>query len=167
MEIAFDTYWNVTETVQTWKPDAVISIMDASHLAPSLQYPSECHLKLGFHDIQRPEAGRIAPSLQHIIDMLDFVNTRRKTGARRVLVHCMAGVSRSPAAAYIIAVCVRNEDPVRAATLLTQGAPFVTPNMLMIKHADQLSGWGGAMVQALRRHTVGAKTPGPAHPIMI
>jgi predicted protein tyrosine phosphatase len=167
VEIAFDTYWNVTETVQTWKPDAVISIMDASHLAPSLQYRSERHLKLGFHDIQRPEAGRTAPSSQHIMDMLEFVNTRRKTGARRVLVHCMAGVSRSPAAAYIIAVCVRNEDPLRAATLLIQAAPFVTPNMLMVKHADQLSGWGGAMAQALRSKTIGAQTRGPAHPIMI
>lgn len=141
--------------------------MDAFHLAPSIQCASECHLKLGFHDIERPEAGKTAPSLEHIKDLPDFVKSRRKSGAKKVLLHCMAGVSRSPAAAFILAVCVRNEHPVRAATLLTQAAPFVTPNMLMIKHADYLSGWRGAMSNALQRHRTGPEISGSVHPIII
>ena len=66
-----------------------------------------------------------------------------------MFIHCAAGVRRSPAAAYIIAVITRHEDPFRAAHVLFQEAPFVDPNMLMIKHADRLAGLEGGMVQAI------------------
>jgi predicted protein tyrosine phosphatase len=62
----------------------------------------------------------------------------------------MAGVSRSPAAAYIVAVLVRKEDPVRAAVQLCRAAPFAEPNLLMVRYADDLGGWNGAMLAAIR-----------------
>ena len=150
MRIAVDSYWNVAETTRRLQPDAVISIMDAAHLAPHLFLAPQRHLHLGFHDVEKPQAGKALPTRDQIASMIEFAEKHRKSGARHLLIHCMAGVSRSPAAAYILAVSVRKEDPVRSAAQLFQAAPFASPNMLMIHHADQLGGWKGSMVAAMR-----------------
>ena len=148
MRIAVDNYWNVEETTRRLQPDAVISIMDAAHLAPALFLAPERHLQLGFHDIERKEAGKTPPAQDQIAAMIAFADQHRRSGARHLLIHCMAGVSRSPAAAYILAVSVRREDPGRSAVQLFQAAPFADPNMLMIRHADELGGWmeGGNVI---------------------
>lgn len=164
MKISVDSYWNVTESTRRLQPDAVISIMDAANLAPSLLLAPERHLHLGFHDIQKPEAGRSPPSREQIARMIEFAESHRKSGARQLLIHCMAGVSRSPAAAYILAISVRKEDPLRAATQLFRAAPFADPNMLMIRHADDLCGWKGTMlatVRAAQENLVDTQQPHP------
>ena len=150
MKITVDSYWNVSEAARRLQPDAVISIMDAAHLAPSLLLPADRHLQLGFHDIQKPETGKSLPTRNQIATMIEFAELHRKSGARHLLIHCMAGVSRSPAAAYILAVSVRREDPVRSALQLFQAAPFAHPNLLMIRHADELGSWNGTMISAVR-----------------
>lgn len=150
MRIAVDNYWNVEETTRRLQPDAVISIMDAAHLAPVLFLAPERHLQLGFHDIERKEAGKTPPAQDQIARMIAFADKHRRSGARHLLIRCMAGVSRSPAAAYILAVSVRKEDPVRSAVQLFQAAPFARPNMLMVQHADLIGGWNGTMTTALR-----------------
>jgi predicted protein tyrosine phosphatase len=150
VKISVDSYWNVIEAKRHLLPDAAISIMDATDLAPSLLLTPERHLRIGCHDITKPENGKISPTRDQISRMIAFAEYHRKSGAQRLLVHCMAGVSRSPAAAYIIAVSVRREGPVRAAAQLFEAAPFASPNMLMVKHADELGGWRGSMVTAIR-----------------
>jgi len=72
MKISVDSYWNVTDATRRLQPDAVISIMDAAHLAPSLLLAPERHLHLGFHDIQKPEAGRSPPSREQIVPADDI-----------------------------------------------------------------------------------------------
>lgn len=150
MKLYVGNYWTAKSFVQQSRPDAVISIMDATHLAPDVGLPPERHLKLGFHDIERPEIGKIEPSASHISELVGFSRTQKATGARTVFLHCAAGVRRSPAAAYILAVTVRFEDPLRAATVLFEAAPFVDPNTLMIRHADAIGGFDGSMVKAIQ-----------------
>ncbi len=150
MKIAVDNYWNVVDTAHRLKPDVVISLMDAARLAPSLHLPASRHLTLGFHDIQKPETGRSPPTRDQVGTLIEFAEHHRRSGAGLLLIHCMAGVSRSPAAAYILAVSIRNEDPLRAATLLFRAAPFADPNMLMVKHADAIIGLNGSMTEAVR-----------------
>ena len=41
MRIAVDNYWNVTRLTHDHIPDAVISIIDAAALAPSLLLPND------------------------------------------------------------------------------------------------------------------------------
>lgn len=130
--------------------------MDDARLAPDIGLPAERHLKLGFHDIERPEIGKIEPSASHISELIRFSRAQKATGARTVFLHCAAGVRRSPAAAYILAVTVRFEDPLRAAHILFQAAPFVDPNTLMIRHADAISGSNGSMVKAIQSFRVSA-----------
>ena len=151
MQIGVESYWGVEETALTFRPDAVISIMDQARLVPRLAVTPQNHFSIGFHDIEHPEQGKTEPSRDHIGQLIEFAARCQREGAERLLVHCMAGVPRSPAASFIIAIAVRGDDPVRAAHVLFEAAPFVDPNMLMIKHADMLGGHSGEAVRAIQR----------------
>lgn len=112
-------------------------------------------LHLVFHDIVEAREGLIAPSGETIGAMLDF--SRVRAPETPLLIHCWAGISRSSAAAYILA-CDRHpgcEDEL--ATALRARAPFVTPNRLMVTLADDLLGRNGAMVDAIARVGRGAE----------
>ena len=105
-------------------------------------------LRLAFHDIAAPRPGLTPATVDDIERLLAFA--RGWTGDRPMLVHCWAGVSRSPAAAYIIA-CDRAPpgEEARLAANLRAAAPFATPNPLLVALADRLLRRGGAMVEAI------------------
>jgi predicted protein tyrosine phosphatase len=107
LSIAVESYWNVAKTTRRLHPGAVISVMHAAHLAQHLFLAPGRHLHLGFHDVEKPQAGKALPTRDQIASMIAFADKHRKPGARHLLIHCMAGVSRSPAAAYILAMSVR------------------------------------------------------------
>jgi predicted protein tyrosine phosphatase len=72
------------------------------------------------------------------------------------VIHCWAGISRSSAAAYVLA-CDRNPGfELEIAGELRHRAPSVTPNSLMVRLADDLLGRNGRMVQAIERIGRGA-----------
>ena len=111
-------------------------------------------LQLAFHDIVEITPDLIAPDRPMVASILDFA--RAADPARPLLVHCWAGISRSSAAAYIIA-CDANagcEDTI--ADELRRRAPFATPNRLMVSLADDLLGRHGRMVDAIARIGRGA-----------
>jgi predicted protein tyrosine phosphatase len=73
-----------------------------------------------------------------------------------MLIHCWAGISRSSAAAYVIA-CDRNPGFERdIADELRRRAPSVTPNRLMVALADNLLDRDGRMTEAISRIGRGA-----------
>ena len=65
----------------------------------------------------------------------------------RVLTHCWAGVSRSTAAAYLLACLHLPVD--EAMDLIMELRPGAVPNRLIIKFADRILGAGGRMVAAI------------------
>ena len=67
-------------------------------------FEAEHRLDLRFNDIAAPREGLVAPSLEHVEALIEFA--QGWTGAQPLLIHCWAGVSRSTAAAYVIA-CAR------------------------------------------------------------
>lgn len=101
---------------------------------------------LRFNDIVEPRPGLVAPSAEVIAAILAMGEARDAT----VLIHCHAGVSRSPAAAYILACALHpsGEEPALAADLRAI-CPEATPNALMIALADEALGRGGAMIRAI------------------
>lgn len=113
---------------------------------------AERHLFLGFNDIAEPVDGMIAPSGDHIDDLLTF--GRRWDREKPLAIHCWAGISRSTAAAFILALAI-NPDLEEAALAqeLRQRAPSATPNRRLVALADEKLERGGRMVAAI--HAIG------------
>lgn len=113
------------------------------------------HLHLAFHDIVEAQPDLVIPDRAGVEAILDF--ERSWTGVRPMLIHCWAGISRSSAAAYIMA-CDRNPRSEHdLADELRRRAPFATPNRLMVALADDLLARNGAMVDAIARIGRGAE----------
>jgi predicted protein tyrosine phosphatase len=118
-------------------------------------FTCERHVRLAFHDIAEARPGLIAPDIQTMQAILDF--GRDEGGARAMLIHCWAGISRSSAAAFAIA-CDRNPGFERdIATELRGRAPAVTPNRLMVALADDLLQRDGRMIAAIEAIGRGAE----------
>jgi predicted protein tyrosine phosphatase len=120
-------------------------------------FDAEHRLDLRFNDIATPRERLIAPSAEHVAALLAFAEGW--TGARPLLIHCWAGVSRSTAAAYVVA-CARTAPGREGewAARLRDAAPTATPNPLIVAHADCLLDRGGAMVRAVEAIGRGAET---------
>jgi predicted protein tyrosine phosphatase len=138
------------------RPSHLLTLLSPGHEDSAPREPSfEQHLQLYFHDITEARDGLIAPNVESVGGILDFA--RNWSGARPMLVHCWAGISRSSSAAYVIA-CARNpgcEGDIAGA--LRQRAPFATPNRLMVALADDLLRRSGRMIEAIERIGRGAE----------
>jgi len=71
-------------------------------------------------------------------------------GQAPMVVHCLAGISRSTASAFAIA-CQRNPDApeIVIARALRRAAPHALPNRRIVALADDLLGRRGGMVDAV------------------
>ncbi len=123
-----------------------------SLVAPDEQPPtpagirSERHLRVSIHDISEPIAGSILPAEEHVTALVAFLRECRDDGA--VLMHCVAGISRSMAGA-LIALCLDAEGrEAEAGRRLRQLARHAHPNRRMIEVADRLLGRGGRLIAA-------------------
>ena len=104
-------------------------------------------LTLVMHDVGAPAPERIAPASEMVQALLEF--SRSWNGSRPLVAQCWAGVSRSTAAAFIIACQKRPDLAERTlAETLRCAAPQATPNRLMVAHADALLGRNGRMLAA-------------------
>lgn len=106
-------------------------------------------LRLTFHDIAAPREGLTAPTPEDVAEILRFAQAGNPRAS--LLIHCHAGISRSTAAAYLIACAMRpdwREDSI--ATELRRLSPSATPNPLMVAHADLHLGRNGRMAAAIR-----------------
>lgn len=116
------------------------------------------HEQLHFHDLETAvETSTILgtpPCQEKVQAILDFgqrcLASSTASPPVTVLVHCYAGVSRSPAAAFALARQALGEGKEREALqyVLTV-RPFGVPNSLIVRHADALLGAGGGMLRAL------------------
>jgi predicted protein tyrosine phosphatase len=105
------------------------------------------HVRLAFHDIVEPVPGLVAPDRDLMRAVLAF--GRDGEQERALLIHCWAGISRSSAAAFIIA-CDRNPGFERdIAVELRRRSPSATPNRLMVRLADDLLLRDGRMIAAI------------------
>ena len=141
------------------RPSHLISLL--SPTSPIETWPvaasEDACLRLAFHDIAEPRPDLIAPSAALVDELLTFAQAW--DGARPLLVHCWAGVSRSTAAAFIIA-CQRapERSEQEIAEALRIAAPYATPNPLLVSLADTALGRGGRMSAAIADIGRGADT---------
>jgi predicted protein tyrosine phosphatase len=143
-------------TATRHRPSHVLTLLSPGHENNAdHEPPFEQHLQLYFHDIAEARDGLIAPGRGTVAAMLDFA--QGWNAERPMLVHCWAGISRSSAAAYMIA-CARNPGRERdIADELRVRAPFATPNRLMVALADDVLQRSGRMIAAIEHIGRGAE----------
>ena len=110
---------------------------------------AERHLFLGMNDIVAELDGMVAPAETHLNELLAFgARWDRQTP---LAIHCWAGISRSTAAAYILAFAINPDlDEAALANELRRRAPSATPNARLVALADEKLGRGGRMVAAIK-----------------
>lgn len=110
------------------------------------------HLKVVINDITQPHKDLIHPEPNHIASLIGFARHWNRDGP--LVVHCLAGISRSSAAAFIIACALSNSaDEHLIAHEMRRASKTANPNLLMIRHADSLLARGGRMIAAIEALT--------------
>ncbi|CCE01972.1 protein-tyrosine-phosphatase [Bradyrhizobium sp. STM 3809] len=108
----------------------------------------ENHLRVSVDDITEQLPGFMAPSDDHVAQVLAFVRGWDRTAP--LVIHCYAGISRSTASAFA-AACALNpqRDELDIAWAIRHASPIASPNRLIVSLADRALGRQGRMVRAL------------------
>ena len=119
-------------------PDAPAVVCDGIHH----------HLTLRFNDIAAPQDGLVAPNTETLQALLAFAPGWDRSAP--MLVHCFAGISRSTAAAYILACDAAGlGQEAKIAARLRRASGSATPNALMVALADNILRRDGRMVAGI------------------
>jgi predicted protein tyrosine phosphatase len=106
------------------------------------------HLFLRMHDISEPLEGHVVPHAEHVASLIAFV--RGWDRGTPLVVHCWAGISRSTAAAFVVACTLnpeRHEGDI--AWAIRRASPTATPNLRIVTLADEILERDGRMVAAI------------------
>jgi predicted protein tyrosine phosphatase len=123
------------------------------------------HLRIGVNDIIEPADGLVHPCQDHVVELLRFATSWNRQGP--LVVHCYAGISRSSAAAFIVACALNPDVPERLiARQLREASPTANPNGLLVRLADDHLNRRGRMLVALE--SIGpAEFASEAEPFML
>ena len=141
---------HVKKLIKTSDARHIISLMDANWDIPTPDQvlPSD-HLKLIMSDAHHRHPGKIVPNKVHIERLINFVE--RWDRSSPLLIHCLAGISRSTAAAFITQ-CVLNPhcDEDKIAAQIRFASDLAAPNQIMISLADKALDRKGKMINAIK-----------------
>ncbi len=109
---------------------------------------AERHLRLGIHDVASPAPGFVAPSAETVETILAFADGWDASSP--MVIHCLAGISRSTAAAFVIA-CARNPhaDETEIALAMRRASSTAFPNRRIVAFADDILRREGRMLDAV------------------
>jgi predicted protein tyrosine phosphatase len=126
----------------------VTMLRDADRMQRPRHVPPSNHLVLTMDDITRPMDGYVPPSEEHIVKLMDFL--KRWDRRTPLVMHCLAGISRSTAGAFV-AACALNprRSEAEIAKAIRQASPTAVPNIMLVKLADEVLGRKGRMVEAI------------------
>jgi predicted protein tyrosine phosphatase len=126
----------------------LVSLLTPPAAAPRPDFIApENHLQLGFADLVAPREGLMPASAAQMAAFLAFV--RGWDRASPLLIHCYAGVSRSPAAAFVALCALTDGDERGIAREIRRRSPSATPNRHMTALADTLLRRNGRMIAAV------------------
>ena len=146
----------LAETVRATGATHVLTLLSegSEFERPGHLVPANC-LHLTMHDIVDEQDGFTPPSRAHVEALIDFA--RGWDREKPLVVHCYAGISRSTAAAYVIAAAL---DPARdereLAQALRAASRTATPNARIVALADDILGRDGRMIAAIAEIGIGA-----------
>lgn len=137
-----------TQMMET-RTSTLVSLLNREMMIPTPDtIASDDHLRLVMNDVEEERAGSIAPDRDHIRRLVAFVEQwDRETP---LLIHCLAGMSRSTAAALITACHLNpNVDEDRIAGALRSASTTASPNRRLIALADDFLGRDGRLTSAV------------------
>ncbi len=161
--VIITSYWFAITESPRIMPRFILSILDpGAYVKIPGSTDAEQHLKLEFHDVADEGVAnsdrRIPPNDGHVRRIIDFAKGWDQEGD--VLIHCVAGVSRSPAAGLIILAALNPGREAQIARTMRQRAPWITPNARMVRIADEVLGLKGRLKSAVG--TVSEATGAPS-----
>ncbi|WP_306250863.1 tyrosine phosphatase family protein [Parvularcula sp. IMCC14364] len=144
-------YDEIDAAVEKYQPASAISILDQGEEAPTMRgVEAGQHLRLSLSMAVAEMMMPPCPEQEtaRIKTLLDFAQTI--DWSRAVLVHCRLGLSRSPAAAFILQCALAPEkDEQMIAEELRASSENVEPSLMMVAKADELLGRDGRMINAI------------------
>ena len=128
---------------------SLVTILTAgASLVRPCEITRERHLRLAVSDIDAPREGQVLAGGEHIDRLIAFLETWDRE--KPLVIHCYAGVSRSPAAAFIAACALAPHRPeIELAQALRKASPTATPNRRLVALADQRLNRQGRMNEAI------------------
>ena len=135
---------SLTEAISAYgEYDFIVSVFGSNHDPKDIQQrPNQ--LVLIFDDIVDSSEKLILPSKQHVEDVLKFGQHLPK---KDILIHCRAGVSRSPALAIaLMSLELGTADVAACMQKITFSSPWILPNKRIIAIADDLLYRQGALL---------------------
>lgn len=143
---------SMTRVVDTVRGSGARSLITILTAGASLVRPREIlperHLQLTLSDIDEPRNGHILPGDAHVDRLIAFLENWEREAP--LVIHCYAGVSRSPAAAYVAACALApHRCEMELAQALRRASPTATPNRRLIALADSRLGRQGRMTAAI------------------
>jgi predicted protein tyrosine phosphatase len=168
MKLIVSSLADMPTIVRAARPSHVISLLDPETSIPTPKgVAAERHLRVGVNDICEPLEGLTCPTAETVEQILRFGRTWEPRDP--MLVHCWAGISRSSAAAFILA-CERCPQAAERtiAEHLRRASSAATPNPRMVELADDMLGRGGRMVDAVRAIGMGTYLyPNPPYELAV
>jgi predicted protein tyrosine phosphatase len=141
----------VAETVRATGARSLVTLINLDTMVSRpAEIDAERHLFIGMSDIIEPLDGHILPAEKHVLELIEFANVWDRN--EPLVIHCHAGVSRSTAAAFIIACALapsRRESEIAEA--IRQASHTATPNRRMVAIADAILKRNGRMSAAIER----------------
>ena len=156
METIITSFVGAERLLQDRVFSAIVSIGGSLDDYPTGFLSVQQRLRLCVNDIDKQALALFghcrvgAPSKVDMEILIDFV--RRLQPSDTCLIHCRAGLSRSPAAGFVLHAMQTEpgqEEEALAAALKSCTASQPNPNDLVIEIADDLLGRKGRMVEAL------------------
>lgn len=131
----------------------VLSILDPGHPEPAAfaRFPAHAKLELQFHDIIKPRPNELPPTRGDVDLILAFGRDlmEEPRDVRHLLVHCHMGISRSTASMVLLLAQARPDltaEAIIAEVVRIRSKAW--PNLLVIRHGDELLGRGGSLIAA-------------------
>jgi predicted protein tyrosine phosphatase len=138
----------VEEVVAASGAGALVSLLSPAHAAPRpAAIAPRDHLALALSDIVAPCDGHVLAQGEHVERLVGFF--RAWDRARPLVIHCFAGVSRSPAAAFIALCALTPRPEIEIAQELRRLSPSATPNPRLVALGDIFLSRQGRMTAAI------------------
>jgi predicted protein tyrosine phosphatase len=140
----------ITEVAEGCRADRMVTLLtEGTPVARPAHMVADNHLVLSMHDIVEEMPDMTAPNETHVEALLDFAS--RWDRRAPMLIHCFAGISRSTAAAYVVAAALApHRDEAELALRLRRASATATPNIRIVSIADRLLGREGRMISAIQ-----------------